>query len=53
MAEGDAFSLEALLAYLFKWDILEQWLSYDKEEAKARFEELVSEVSGEQERIFQ
>ena len=53
MAEGDEFSLEALLAYLFKWDILEQWLSYDKEEAKTRFEELVREVTGEQERLFQ
>jgi hypothetical protein len=49
---GEALA-EALLAYLFKWDILEQWLSYDKEEAKTRFEELVSEVTGEQGQLFQ
>lgn len=53
IAEGNEFGLEALLAYLFKWDILEQWLSYDKEEAKTRFEELVSEVTGEQGQLFQ
>jgi hypothetical protein len=53
IAEGDAFGLETLLAYLFKWDILEQWLSYDKGEAKTRFEELVSEVTGEQGQLFQ
>jgi len=52
MAEGSEFGLEALLAYLFKWDILEQWLSYDTEEAKTRFDELVSEVTGEQGRLF-
>lgn len=52
MAEGSEFGLEVLLAYLFKWDILEQWLSYDTEEAKTRFEELVSEVIGEQGRLF-
>jgi hypothetical protein len=53
MAEGDAFGFEALLAYLFKWDILDQWLSYDKEEAKTRFEELVGEVTGDQAQPFQ
>ena len=53
MAEGDAFGFEALLAYLFKWDILDQWLSYDKEEAKTRFEELVGEVTGDQGQPFQ
>jgi hypothetical protein len=53
IAEGCEFGLEALLAYLFKWDILEQWLSYDQEEAKTRFEELVSEVTGEQGQLFQ
>ena len=53
MAEGDAFGFEALLAYLFKWDILDQWLSYDKEEAKTRFEELVGEVTGDQAQPFE
>ncbi len=52
MVEGNEFGLEALLVYLFKWDILEQWLSYEREAARARFEELVSEVTVEQERLF-
>jgi hypothetical protein len=38
------FGFRAVLAYLIKWDILRQWLSYNVEEAKTRFEELVAEV---------
>jgi len=53
IAEGDVFSFEALLAYLFKWGILDLWLSYDREDAGARFEELVSEVSSEQGQPFE
>lgn len=52
MAQKDAFAFDALLAYLFKWDILNRWLSYDSGAAKARFEKLVAEVIGEHERIF-
>lgn len=52
MVDGNEFGLEALLVYLFKWDVLEQWLSYDREGAKAHFGELVSEVTVEQGRLF-
>jgi hypothetical protein len=52
MAQGDTFGFEALVAYLFKWDILIRWLSYDRDGAKTRFEELLLEVTGEQDRLF-
>ena len=42
------FGFQAVLAYVIKWDILNQWLSYNVEEAKERFEELVAEVTDEQ-----
>jgi len=42
----------AVLTYIIKWDILQQWLSYDIENAKARFEELVTEVTHDQPRLF-
>ena len=42
------FGFQAVLAYMIKWDILNQWLSYNVEEAKERFEELVAEVTDEQ-----
>jgi len=42
------FGFQAVLAYSIKWDILNQWLSYNVEEAKTRFEELVAEVTDEQ-----
>lgn len=37
------FGFEVVVAYLLKWDILQQWLSYNTEAAKARFDELVSD----------
>lgn len=41
------FGFEVVAAYLLKWDILQQWLSYNTEEAKARFDELVLETINE------
>lgn len=52
IGEQDLFSFEALLAYLFKWDVLDQWLSYDREAAKVRFESLIAEVSGAESKLF-
>jgi len=46
------FGFSAVLTYIIKWDILHRWLSYDIENAKARFEELVTEVTDEQPRLF-
>jgi len=42
------FGFRAVLTYIIKWDIIDQWLSYNIEDAKARFEELVAEVTDEQ-----
>ena len=42
------FGFQAVLAYVIKWDIFQQWLSYNVEDAKKRFEELVAEVTDEQ-----
>jgi len=41
-----------VLTYIIKWGILHRWLSYDIENAKARFEELVTEVTHDQPRLF-
>lgn len=43
------FGFEVVVAYLLKWDILRQWLSYRTEEAKTRFDELVLETINEYE----
>ena len=45
------FGFQAVLAYAIKWDILNQWLSFNVEDAKKRFEELVGEVTDEQQRF--
>ena len=46
------FGFSAVLTYIIKWDILHRWLSYDIENAKTRFEELVTEVTHDQPRLF-
>lgn len=43
----DGFCFEALLNYLFRWNLLEQWLSYGAAAAGQRFEELLMEVIGD------
>jgi hypothetical protein len=35
-----------------KWDIIERWLFYNIEDAKMRFDELVTEVTDGQPKIF-
>ncbi len=47
-AEPYDFGFRAVLVYIAKWDILNQWLSYNVEAAKTHFEELVAEVTDEQ-----
>ncbi len=44
----NTFNLQALLAYLFKWDIIERWLSYQAGPAQERFKLLVEEAIGGQ-----
>jgi hypothetical protein len=46
------FGFSAVLTYIIKWDILQRWLSYDIEDAKVRFAELVTEVTDEQPQLF-
>ncbi|MEE8297174.1 MAG: DUF2764 family protein [Hyphomicrobium sp.] len=52
IAHANMFSFEAVVAYLFKWDILQRWLSYNRAPAQTRFEALVTEVIGEHEQLF-
>jgi hypothetical protein len=47
ITQGSEFGFEAVLAYLFKWYVLRQWICHDKEAAKTRFQELVVEVMDE------
>lgn len=41
------FGFEVVIAYLLKWDILQQWLSYNTQNALTRFEKLVMETINE------
>jgi len=43
------FGFERVLTYLFKWDILQRWISCNVEEAKTRLDEMVAEAIHEEE----
>jgi hypothetical protein len=43
------FGFEVIVAYLMKWDMIQQWLTYKQEAAIGRFEELIAEVVEEYE----
>jgi hypothetical protein len=43
------FGFEVMIAYLMKWDMIQQWLTYKQEAAVIRFEELIVEVVNEYE----
>lgn len=38
------FSFDAVLIYLFQWDILDRWIAYEPERANERFEALIEEA---------
>jgi len=47
LAEPEPFGFSAVLAYRFRWGLLQRWLSYDEARGHARFEHLIAEVRGE------
>jgi len=52
IAERSPFGFEPVIAFLFRWDILQRWLTYDAEKGKVHFQELVAEVTREQQQLF-
>ena len=46
------FGFEPVIAFVFRWDILQRWLSYQPEKARQRFQHLVAEVTREQQQLF-
>jgi hypothetical protein len=43
VGQGHYFDFDFVLIYLFKWDIVDRWLSYDEQLALQRFNDLVSQ----------
>ena len=46
------FEFEVVVSYLIKWDILNRWVGYNDDEARIRFEELMTEVMYGTESLF-
>lgn len=45
LAERNTFGFEAVIAYVFKWDLLQAQLACDADAAKVRFSELIDQVT--------
>ena len=52
IAERSAFGFERVIGFVFRWDILQRWMSYDAEKGSLRFQELVAEVTRDQQQLF-
>ena len=52
IGERSVFGFEPVIAFVFRLDILQRWLSYDAEAGKARFQDLVGEVTREHQELF-
>jgi hypothetical protein len=52
IADRQPFGFEQVLAFVFKWDIVQRWLSYDADAAKTRFQQLIAEVTRDHQQLF-
>jgi hypothetical protein len=52
VGRGHYFDLEAVLVYLFRWDILDRWLRYRPAAAALRIDRLVREALRDGDRLF-
>jgi len=52
ISDAHPFGFEQVFAFVYKWDILHRWLSYDAEQARERFEELILEVTSDHQNLF-
>lgn len=47
MSAKHSFDFEAVVVYVMRWNLVQRWVSYDKERASQRFSELVERGLGE------
>jgi hypothetical protein len=52
IAERSPFGFEPVVAFVFRWDILQRWLSYDATAGQTRFQDLISEVTRGHQQLF-
>ena len=52
IAERSPFGFEPVIGFVFRWDILQRWMSYDAEKGSLRFKELVAEVTRDKQPLF-
>ncbi len=52
LAEHHHFDFEAVMLYLVRWDVVNNWVKQDREKGKKRFNQLTREVMGQYAKLF-
>ncbi len=52
LRDARPFGFDAVMAFVFQWDILQRWLAYDASAASERFRQLITEVTREHQQLF-
>ncbi|MDJ0848951.1 MAG: DUF2764 domain-containing protein [Myxococcota bacterium] len=52
MGDAHPFGFEQVFSFVFRWDIVQRWLSHDADAAKTRFQELIAEVTRDHQQLF-
>lgn len=52
LEQADPFGFEQVVSYVFKWDVVNRWVSNDAEAATPAFQSLVTEVVRDHENLF-
>ncbi len=52
LGERSVFGFEPVVAFVFRLDILQRWLSYNADAGKTRFQGLIEEVTREHQQLF-
>ncbi len=52
IADPHPFGFEPVFAFVFKWDMVQRWLSYDAQASRSRFQELIEDVTREHQQLF-
>ncbi|MFP3982892.1 MAG: DUF2764 family protein [Desulfurivibrionaceae bacterium] len=52
LAETHYFDFEAVMLYLVRWDVVNNWVKQDREKGRKRFNQLTTEVMGQYAELF-
>jgi len=52
ISDARPFGFEQVFAFVFRWDLVQRWISWDADAAKTRFQQLITEVTCDHPQLF-